>query len=183
MKPLIVVASCVALVGCAAPIKWYRADATEQQLIQDRAYCAFEAEKSTASYGPGPRAYSVADAIAQGIGQGLEIAARQQSIFKLCMQARGYVPIQGSAPGTGYVERPAGEGVIVHSRLEPGPLDRTPPAVVPTSLSSPSTGDAYSRMNRKIEAEPPAPPKVGKFTYEANSSPRPNAAPPRRPSP
>jgi hypothetical protein len=115
MKPLIVVASCVALVGCAAPIKWYRADATEQQLIQDRAYCAFEAEKSTASYGPGPRAYSVADAIAQGIGQGLEIAARQQSIFKLCMQARGYVPIQGSAPGTGYVERPAGEGVIVHS--------------------------------------------------------------------
>jgi hypothetical protein len=78
------------LVSCAAQPVWYKDGATHADFEQDKNRCIYEAHAATASYSSGNTARTHSGAVAQGIGDGLNISMRQGELYGLCMRARGY---------------------------------------------------------------------------------------------
>jgi hypothetical protein len=151
MKPLIVVSS-VALTGCMySGAVWVKPGATEAERARDMAQCEYETMRSTQqlNYYPG------------GLARELDRAIRREELAAYCMKARGYYATGTKPPPqdpVGYAERPPAAAHVPPAGSAP-----TAAVVQPASYSG---GDAFSQMNRKVEADTPAAPKMGKFTYE-----------------
>lgn len=169
MKTSLALLALAALGACAhQPITWYRVDTTQQRFALDKTKCAFEAEKATASYGPGPRAYSLGDAIGQGIVQGMDLAARQNRIMILCMQAMGY---SSAPPPSPYVEAPA----AAPTTSEPVAIYNPPAesAALPVQTST-------TKSPASATAEPPATIARGQYEYVVEKIAKSESCPPQK---
>lgn len=77
MRALLVVLALsvsVSVSGCATPITWSKAGATQAEFKQDETRCIYEAEVATA-----------------GIRSGIEAGFTQARLVPLCLESKGYI--------------------------------------------------------------------------------------------
>lgn len=99
MRSVLVLAASIGLTACAPQYMWVKQGATSDDFERDKNLCVYEAKLATASYSQGATPRSRSAAFAQGFGEGLTMALRENELATLCMQTKGYVQVPiGSAP-------------------------------------------------------------------------------------
>lgn len=92
---LVLVTLVLALSACAQQqTVWNHAHGSAAQFERDKLQCEYESAQGTASYSQGATARTNSGAFAQGVSEGLTIAARRNELGMLCMRARGYYQVQ-----------------------------------------------------------------------------------------
>ena len=87
----VVITASLVLAGCASNDKpWVSDDTTRSEADQALAECKYEAEAATVGIGANSHPRTWADAIADGIGDGVVRAMDENELVKSCMEAKGF---------------------------------------------------------------------------------------------